>query len=78
VHYELWDVETGNIVSDFDTEIEALTLVRDLLAANKPDYAGALALGRTDDYGRTRIVAEGEALPALAEAGGTSSSRRAG
>jgi hypothetical protein len=32
MHYELWALNTGNLIRDFDHEIEALQLVRDLLA----------------------------------------------
>ncbi len=30
-YWELWDVDSGNLVADFDTESEGLTLVRELL-----------------------------------------------
>ncbi len=64
--YVLWDVETGNIVGDFETEAEALSVVRDLLDANEPDYVEALSLGLTDDAGAPRMVAEGKHLADLA------------
>jgi uncharacterized protein (DUF433 family) len=32
MHYELWALNTGNLMSDYDTEAEVLTTVRDLLA----------------------------------------------
>lgn len=74
--YELWDVETGNIIGDFDSEAEALAMVRDLLAANSPDYADALSLGRTDESGQTTLVAESHALAALALAASPEHERR--
>lgn len=64
--YVLWDVETGNIVGDFATEAEALSVVRELLDDNAPDYADALTLGCTADDGTSRPVAEGQALAELA------------
>lgn len=33
MHYELWALNTANLVGDYDTEPEALAMVRDLLAA---------------------------------------------
>lgn len=67
--YVLWDVEMGNIVGDFATEAEALSVVRELLDDNTPDYAEALTLGCTADDGTSRPVAEGQALADLARGG---------
>jgi len=64
--YALWDLESGNALGDFDTEAEALAVVRDLLDANEPDYAEALSLGRTDDDGTFVLIADGDALAARA------------
>ncbi len=64
--YVLWDVETGNIIGDFTTQAGALSVVRDLLDANEPDYANALSLGMTRNDGTTHMVAEGRGLAALA------------
>ena len=63
---ELWDLHSGNIVGDFDSEEDALQVVRDLLEVNEPDFADALSLGRNDDDGAFAIVAEGAALAELA------------
>ncbi len=65
MHYELWDVQTGNIINTYRTEAAALAVVRELLDANGQAYGEALALGRADDRGKT-LVAEGNALVALA------------
>lgn len=67
--YVVWDVETGNLIGDFSTKDEALSLVRELLADNTPDYVDALSLGCTDDDGETRLVAEGQQLASMARAG---------
>jgi len=32
MHYELWALSTGNLISDYDRETEVLETVRDLLA----------------------------------------------
>jgi hypothetical protein len=65
MHYELWELLSRNLLADFDTETEALTCVRDLLAINPPEMAEELILVWRDgaDGG---TVAEGTALAALA------------
>ena len=74
--YELWDLEGGNMIGDFDTEAEALATIRELLDANTPDYADALALGCTGEDGKTQIIAEAAALAALARSRGSRPRRR--
>lgn len=64
--YDLWDVESGNIVNTFDTEHEALVAVRTLLALNGQKYAQALSLGSENDDGAMCIIAEGVTLAQLA------------
>ena len=64
--YDLWDVESGNIVNTFETERDALMVVRTLLELNGPGYARALSLGYEDEAGSMRIVAEGVDLAARA------------
>jgi hypothetical protein len=60
--YDLWDVESGNIVNTFETEREARAAVRTLLDLNGPTYVRALSLGYEGDDGTMRIVAEGDEL----------------
>jgi hypothetical protein len=65
MHYELWDTLSRNLLADFDTEPEALTAVRDLLAINPPEMADELVLvWRDGSDGGT--LAEGAALAAWA------------
>jgi hypothetical protein len=64
--YDLWDVESGNIVNTFETEHEALPVVRTLLDLNGPEHAQSLSLGCEGDDGSMRIVAEGGDLAARA------------
>ena len=45
VLYELWDLASGNQIESFDSEPEALDLVRKLLDVNGPGYIDDLALG---------------------------------
>ena len=42
MHWELWSVDTANLVGTFDTEAEGLTLVRELVGKGWP--AEALSL----------------------------------
>ena len=55
--YELWEMQTGNLVASFRREEEALALVRDAVAAHGPAYAQSLALVREDEDGSSVTVA---------------------
>ena len=57
--YELWDVRSGNVINTYDTEYEALAMVRALVAANGPDYAHALSLSAEEDEETTTPIATG-------------------
>ena len=65
--YELWDLDSGNMIGDFDTEAEALAVVRSLLEVNANSFADLLSLGCTDDDGSFRIVSQGRPLAARAD-----------
>ena len=55
--FDLWDVELGKYLGQFDTEEEALTAVRDLLDRFGDAYAADLELGRSDDdVGRNNLT----------------------
>lgn len=60
--YELWDTESRSLLDDFDTEVEALEAVRDLIALNGVGCTDALALTRVDADGRMTTLAMGAAL----------------
>jgi hypothetical protein len=62
MYWELWDVESRNLVEDFATEEEALQAIREILAVNRPDYVDFLALAAMYDEGESR---EAELPPAL-------------
>jgi len=64
---ELWDVRSGNIINTYDTETEALDVVRYLVALNGLEYAGALSLSFEDDAENTTLVAKGTALAQRAQ-----------
>ena len=60
--YELWDIQTGNIVGSFATEDEGIEVVRTLLDSYGRAYAADLSLSRRDDDGVARVVAMGDQL----------------
>jgi hypothetical protein len=47
--YDLWDVEVKKFLGRFESEADALALVRGLLDANGDDYAADLELGAVED-----------------------------
>jgi hypothetical protein len=49
MHWELWDTETGNLIGDYDSEAEALAVVRDALRRHGASVAETLALGVEHD-----------------------------
>jgi hypothetical protein len=65
--FELWDVDTGNIVGTFASKAEALAEVRGLLEVNGAGYADDLSLGYRHTSGG-ELVAEGSELVRLADA----------
>jgi hypothetical protein len=68
MRYDLWDVESGNSLGTYESEDEALAVVRTLIAHFGPRYADVLDLGSEDDHGNARLIASGAALTALAMA----------
>lgn len=62
MYFELWDVETRNLLYDFDTEVEALSAAQELIALNPRVYPEALALARGNDDGSTTWLAHGALL----------------
>lgn len=75
VVYDLWDIETGNIIGTFESEGEALRLVRELVDVNGHQYADALDLGWIDGE-ETGSIAGGAALLDLALTTSPSASSR--
>jgi hypothetical protein len=70
--YELWDTCSGNVIGTFSTKEEALAIVRGTVELHGEAFAEPLLLGQEDKAGRSRPIAEGKALVALAlrKAGG--------
>ena len=63
--YELWDIETRNIVETFESEAKALEAARQLIAVNVSVYPDALALVFEDAHGDTAFIASGRDLSTL-------------
>jgi hypothetical protein len=49
MHWELWDTESGNMVGDYASEADALTVVRDALRRHGSSVVASLALGAEHD-----------------------------
>jgi len=60
--FDLWDIESGNLISTFEDEHEALTFVRSLLSANGLAYANSLDLGWMNSDGKSHSIATGAVL----------------
>ncbi len=68
MHFELWDVESGNLLDDFDAEADALLAIGSLLANNEPDMAEELMLLRVGGQDGGGIIASGPDLARRARA----------
>jgi hypothetical protein len=60
--YELWDLESQNLVESFPSEAEALQAARELIALNRGVYPAALALARVEAGGATVWLGSGSEL----------------
>ena len=67
--YELWDIETANIVGSFTRVEECLAIVRTLLDQFGSDYADELTLGRRDESAEVLEIATGQRLRTWAQHG---------
>lgn len=64
--YALWEIQTRNLVDDFDNEHDALSLVWENITHNGPAIADTLALNVEDETGEIRSIAAGQELAELA------------
>lgn len=65
--FELWDIESANLVGSYDTEDAALSDVHDTVLTCGPAAIDTLALGRIDARGRAKPIAAADDLRRLAE-----------
>jgi hypothetical protein len=55
--FEVWEMQTGNLVASFSHERDALALIRDAVKAHGEGYVESLALVREDEDGNSTTVA---------------------
>lgn len=60
--YEVWDPDDGNRVGEFDAKVDALAVVRDILAESGSGSVSPLALLRITDYEEPVRVLDGAGL----------------
>ena len=60
--FELLDVQTGNLIGTYETEQQALVVVRRAYQLNGSEYVRNLALGCEDDDGEGEQLAAGADL----------------
>ncbi len=70
--FELWHMETNNLVNSFVDEEAALMVVLDAIEQHGDEMASSFALATEDAVGNTRVVAMGQALVERARAVGGS------
>ena len=49
IYYELWDMQSRNIIGSYPTEAEALAVVREAIERHGRQYVDDLTLGWGDD-----------------------------
>lgn len=64
--YEVWDGDSGNLLVERPTRVEALLIVREAIARHGESYVDSLALVLEDDDGESHVIAEGRELAKLA------------
>ena len=55
--YEIWEMQTGNVVASFSHERDALALIRDAVKTHGEGNVETLALVREDEVGGPTTVA---------------------
>jgi hypothetical protein len=65
--WELWDVESGNIINTYPTEQAALAVVREAHMRHGRQYVQNWALGQSADDDDSNNVIEGDSLIEQAE-----------
>lgn len=60
--FEIWDLESGNLVGDHDRLEDALEAVRTNVRSRGPSALQGIALIEYDELGEDHLVAQGEEL----------------
>ncbi len=65
--YELWNIESGNLVASYDSLASAMQTLRDTAAIRPPSwFEGKELIAEYADESDPEVVAEGQALYSLA------------
>lgn len=64
--YELWDIESANLLGAFDNKRDALALALGGIERNEQHYTDTLALVVEDEAGYTHPIAQGQELANMA------------
>ncbi len=62
ITYELWDLDDGNRIGEFDTEADALAILDDILTESGAEGVSPLALLRIADDEKPALVMDGAAF----------------
>ena len=76
MRFELWHVETANLIDDFAAEEEALSVARDYLTPDEQGETVDVALVISDDAGRPIRSIDGVDLAALVVSQSSGEARR--
>lgn len=64
--YSIWDIETNNLVAEYENRLEALKLVATSVRTNGPADAESLSLDVENESGVVETLAYGDELVTLA------------
>ncbi len=64
--YALWDIESNNLVAEYDNKQDAIVLVMHGIERNGPHDTDSLSLDVEDDLGHVTTIAYGADLATLA------------
>lgn len=65
--YELWDMDSGNLIGGYDRKQDALDVVRENARQHGKDVVRGVALLSIGSRGKGQVVAEGDDLLLLAQ-----------
>ncbi|MFN8634177.1 MAG: hypothetical protein U0893_10000 [Chloroflexota bacterium] len=60
--FQLWEAESANLVGSYETEDEALSVIRKAIEKHGPESVESILLLREGSRGRLAKIAEGVAL----------------
>lgn len=60
--FELWELESANLIVEYDSEDAALEFVRSAIRAHGREYVLSWELARAPVHGDTEAIASGEKL----------------